>query len=119
MDKKASEKEEPELADDPLAMHRSIVKDFVDIIVRLMQAVVALEMVLTQQGMDAVLPTATDSPSEEGGESEEKEEDVSEEASPLESGETATASAHDLLVQPARESEDGVREGPIKRRRTK
>ena len=127
-------KREPQLTDNPIALYESIVKDFLDMMMRLLQIVIELETVLHKrrtrrlEGLDSVSSLHLQSESEEGGESEEKEED--EEASPPgtplpvpsperpESGETAKASAHDLLVQPAGESEGGVREATTKRQRT-
>lgn len=109
------DKEDTQLADDPVFLYRSIVNEFMPLVMKLVQAVIELEMVLTErrrrriQGLDSI-PSRNSPPYEEdeGGESESLVSDSPPGAStplPVPSPEIggnppAPASAHDRIDEP-------------------
>ena len=116
-----TDKEETPLADDPVFLYRSIVNEFMPLVMKLVQAVIELEMVLTErrrrriQGLDSIPSRDACSPpdeEDEGGESESLVSDSPPFAStplPVPSPEIggnppAPASAHDRIDEP--EGED-------------
>lgn len=95
-------KGKPKITDDSIALYQSITTQFLQMVMGLLQIVIALETVLRErrrrrlEGLDSVSSMEW----EEGGESEEEEHDPSEEASPFDSPLPAPSPEPDASARP-------------------